>query len=200
MSHPGPASRKFDLYFNLDNEFNFPTVFSFLQLILSSVLLWALSRIYRGDTLGSASGWGGLSLIFAGLALDEILGFHEQTTGFLRRSLHLQGVLYFGWIIPGFLFCVLIALYFRNFLLRLPAPLRRDVMTTGALFVLGAIGGDMVSGYLVSGNGSPDKFAVMVETFFEEGLEMVSIALFNFLLLRHLLDRGDLTVDLKRKE
>lgn len=50
--------------------------------------------------------WRLLAPMFVLLALDELLGFHEQLIGPVRRGLHTSGPFDFAWVLPSGAACL----------------------------------------------------------------------------------------------
>src|SRR5262245_2945446 len=72
-----PGRDQLAILFGLDAEWNVPTIYSAATLLACAALLDLTGRVERLDGRPSASGWRPLALVFVGLALDELLGFHE---------------------------------------------------------------------------------------------------------------------------
>ena len=94
----------------------------------------------------------------------------------MRVLLGTSGIFHFAWIIPGAGFAIAVALYFRGFLFSLEARTRNLIIASGAIFVSGAIGVEMLEGIIVPtlGVGSIDYTAAEM---LEEGLEMCGVVL-----------------------
>jgi hypothetical protein len=88
-------------FFNLDRERNLPTTFSTLLFLGCSLSLAGIALLKRlaGDRW--ARHWALLSFIFVVLAWDEIAEIHERFIEPMRRAFDLQGLLFFGWIVPA---------------------------------------------------------------------------------------------------
>ncbi|MGD1852221.1 MAG: hypothetical protein ACFCBU_17075, partial [Cyanophyceae cyanobacterium] len=89
-------------FFNLDREYNLPSLFSAGLLFSSGILL--RSRGQRAKDLGDhwAGSWHLLGTVFIVLAADELLGLHEiLIIPDLAKWLGLPGFLRPLWVIPG---------------------------------------------------------------------------------------------------
>lgn len=182
-----PATLVFKNLFDLDSEHNIPSVLSFLQLLMASIILAVMATVSWQQKDGRMKAWAGLSLVFAYLSIDELEEVHEQMMYYFRDTFHTTGILYFAWIIPMMAFTVLLAVIYLPFLFKLPARTRNGMMIAGAGFMFSAVGGDMVTGLIVT------KFRVLIEhraltieNVIEEGGEMLSIAYFIYTLLNHM--------------
>ncbi|VAW21228.1 hypothetical protein MNBD_BACTEROID01-1645, partial [hydrothermal vent metagenome] len=105
--------------FNFDTEYNIPTLFSFLELIFSTALLFIIAKKHREVGTGYIY-WFVLMVIFLFLSFDEILSIHERLIAPVSELLNTSGMLAFAWVIPyGVLLLVFVVAYSR-FLIKLP--------------------------------------------------------------------------------
>ncbi|WP_229214190.1 hypothetical protein [Dyadobacter flavalbus] len=186
---------KFDV--NLENTF--PSFYATLILLLSSFLLaciaWAAS-VQKGEYILH---WKWLSAIFLFLATDEMLALHDSLTDYMRRVFHAGGFLFYAWVIPYAFFVVFVGLMYIRFLAHLPVRIRHLFLLSGALYVGGALGLEMVVGFLMTSRISMDSLILLaaLEEHTEELLEMLGIALFIYTLLLYIrMKFGNLVVQL----
>jgi hypothetical protein len=177
--------------FDLDLEKNnVPTWYQSSSLLLSSFLLLVISLFRNSEGDKDYRFWGLLSAIFLYLSLDEAVSIHEQLTMPLRTTFQLEGIFYLSWVIPAVAFLAVFALVFFKFLFRLPPQTRYLMMTAGIVFVLGAVGVEMLGGnYLYVTDDLPTRindFRYVLLTTFEEFLEMSGIVIFIYSLLSYL--------------
>jgi hypothetical protein len=166
---------------SLDDDGNLPALFSSLLLLACAGLLYAISAIEAGERWR----WAGLAAIFTLMGIDEIAQFHEVLAGFLHKKFQAGGYLYFTWVVPGTLFVIAVALAYSRFLLRLPSRTRIHMLISGALYVSGALGMELIAGAHVSATGQRDFQYAMMATL-EEALEMAGLIWFLRTLMRHL--------------
>jgi hypothetical protein len=136
---------------NVNEEANIPTWFSSSVLLLDSILLVVIYSAER--TVGSryATHWGALSVIFLLLSLDETAQVHDRTGKLLSPALHTGGFLTYAWVIPAAAFVFLFVLAYLRFFLALPTRRIKSLFFfSGLLYVGGALGMEMVVGYLMS--------------------------------------------------
>lgn len=169
--------------FYVDNESNVPTWYSSIALFFAAVLFatigvykWNERDRYRWHWLM----WAGL---FALLSLDEIAMFHELPIAPMREAFHMSGALYYGWVIPGAAFVLLVGLLSLRWLFSLPKRTAWGMVAAGAIFIFGAIGIEMFSGAQASELGEENFTYSMIVTF-EEMFEMLGV----WLLIKVLLD------------
>jgi hypothetical protein len=163
--------------FNLDVERNIPTLYSCLGLLFSSLLLGVIAYAKNLDGDRYKNHWKILSFIFLYLSLDEAGQLHEKLIDPMRNLLNATGFLYFTWIVPfGFLVAIFLLSY-SKFLFHLPVSTRKLFVAAGALYIGGAIGVEMLGGYVADTTGQENVSYVIVITL-EESLEMLGIVVF----------------------
>lgn len=191
--------RKFDLDYERNNV---PTWYQSATLLLSSFLL-ALTALVRRSSAAlqerrEARWWGFLAAIFLYLSLDEAVAIHEQLTMPLRTTFDLGGVFYLSWVIPALVLLSVLLAVLGRFLLGLPARTRNLFLAAGTVYVLGAVGVEMLGGLYLDATGDLptrvfDPRYVLITTF-EEFLEMTGIVIFIYSLLTVLFGRGEARV------
>lgn len=171
--------------FYVDSEQNLPTMYSTLLLLTGSLLAGLIGMVHRRDHRPHTRHWAALSLILTLLAIDELLSLHEQSIDPLRRLLNIRGgPLWFTWVLLGAALVAVVGLAFLRFLRSLPRSTQRRLWTAGILFVIGAIGMELVGGWYAA-NGSPDMGYVLIATV-EESLEMLGAVVLVYALLAYI--------------
>lgn len=136
------------LLFNMDKEVNFPTLYTCILLLLCAGLITLIikNKDHSGNQLDNK--WKALRWIFCFLALDEALQIHEI---FIISNLkdYVPALLTNIWIIPYGLFAIYAFFYFIKLVLRLPKKIRNLVLASGFIYVLGALGMEIIGSYLV---------------------------------------------------
>jgi hypothetical protein len=187
--------------FDVGEEASIPTWYSSFTLLLSSVLLAVIAAAKRERRDRYTLHWLGLSVIFLFLSMDEVLRAHEALGGqeiqpLLSRFLGFSpsGFIYFFWVVPGAAFVLVFVLAYLRFLVRLPKQTRRLFLVAGTLFVLGALGFEMLSARIASeydketwqNLGGIPKIIVGIQTSIEEFLEMLGASVFVYALLSYM--------------
>lgn len=170
--------------FSFDGEANVPTFYSALSLLFSSILLLIISICHKRQT-ASYIPWLVLSIIFLCLAIDEVGAIHEEFSAVLRSSLDTTGLLFFAWVIPYGIGLIVFVICYLRFLLRLPGKTRTLFIVSGAMFVTGAIGFEMLGGRHLGLHGGRGIGYALLYTG-EELLEMIGIATFIYALLAYI--------------
>lgn len=175
----------FSKVFNVDYEGNIPSFYSFLALLFSSLLLGVIAHAKNLESCRYKYHWKILSFIFLYLFVDEAIELHEQLIGPTRKLLNATGVLYFTWVVPmGFLVAIFLLSY-SKFLFHLPVPTRKLFVAGCALYIGGAIGTELIGGYLASTTGM-NSLPYFLLTNVEELLEMLGIVVFIHALISYI--------------
>ena len=179
--------------FDINEENNIPTWYSSIQLLLCSALLGLIAAVKYQHRDRYAKQWKGLSIIFLLLSIDETSSIHELLipTG---KVIDGSGFLYFFWVVPGMLFVLSLALIYWKFLTHLPFRTRMLFLISGAIFVPGAIGMEMLGAkffvmnsdvsFMDSASGWKGMTMALILAI-EEFLEMVGVTVFLYALLSY---------------
>ena len=177
---------------NMDRELNLPTLFSSGLLLMAALLMRRLGHNSNPD---AGDDWRLLSKIFIFLALDEALQIHEiLIIPGLRHQVH--PALASTWVIPYTALALVMLWRFRGFLGSIPRATAARLLRSGAVYIGGAIGMEMVGSFAVRSSlirlHSPWYGAI---TGLEEALELLGIILLIDALLRALLNQRN-SIDL----
>ena len=189
------------LLFYIDGELTVPSLYSGAAILACAAAALACAARERHDP-EARRGWRSVAALTAYVAIDEVFALHERTVEPLRRALDItQGPLHHTWVLIAVPVLALALFALRGFILRLPPRTRRGVLASGAVFLLGAVGCEMLAADMMtrfaSAQWSLDPRLIALQTL-EEGLEMVGIALFLHALLSHLTrDGSELDVRLR---
>jgi len=177
--------------FDVGREDSIPTAFSIINLLLSSILLFALYYHSKKFDRKYSFYWAILSLIMFGLAVDESAGIHERLSKLQMYTGSLIPVdESYSWVIYGAAFSAVVFLFFVPFLLRIERLTAALMILSGAIFVTGALGFETVAGWMLyEGFAGSQDLGYFMTQLIEEGLEMSGIALFNCTLLDYCLRR-----------
>ena len=173
--------------FDLGHEPSIPAYFSALLLLTSAVVLFFLARMDPEHQ--RRRNWAFLSLIMLILSVDEAVMFHEMGDAAMRMT-PLGDWLYFAWVIPGATVALAVAIINARFLWRLPTRTGQLMVLSGAVFVGGAIGMEMVASAIFS--MAEDEIAAqatlshILSQSIEELLEMLGTGIFLFSLFDYI--------------
>jgi hypothetical protein len=132
--------------------------------------------------------WWFLSSLFVFLTFDELFEVHETLIKPLRNAWDLEGVFYFAWVLVYGPAVVLLAIVFLPLWFRLKSIHRLRLAASALLYVVGAIGFEMLGGarYQASGHEGDIIYALLYTA--EESLEMAGLIVFVASLLYLLAD------------
>lgn len=167
--------------FGLGEEGNIPTWFS--SLLLGSAALACLGAAILSRSAGRAFAktWVFLGVLFVFLSADEASQIHELTVAPLRRVHQSQFLRYIGWVLPYAALALLLSLVLLRFWWRLPAKTRILTALSAVLYVFGAIGMELITGYY--SRNVPGRPLLPLFVAAEEILEMVGVGTFLFAVL-----------------
>ncbi|HEX2535943.1 MAG TPA: hypothetical protein VHK69_19515 [Chitinophagaceae bacterium] len=177
-------SRQLYDFFSLRQEFTLPALFSALLLLLAGALLYVVAET-RPAGSSRRRPWKFLSGIFLLLCLDEAFSVHEKLSAPVNRWLtgDVYGLLRFSWVVPYSVLLLGLGLYYFRFLQRLPKRTRYAFYISGALYVSGSLGLELVEGYAFT---EGQELLFMVLGTVEETMEMTGIILFLSALMHYL--------------
>lgn len=173
--------------FNLNEEYNVPSLFSALLLLTAAALLGHIRRHEKQRGARDVAKWTVLAVGFVYMAIDEFSQIHELLIVPGRELLGDRsfGLLYYAWVIPATAIVLVLAGYFLGFLLRLPARTRLGFIIGGMLFVGGAIGFELFGGRQHELYGK-QNLTYITYVIFEESLEMAGVIVFIHSLLQYI--------------
>jgi hypothetical protein len=154
-------------------------------LLFSALLLGVIAHAKNLDSDPYKNHWKILSFIFFYISLDEAGRVHEKLIDPMRSLLNATtGFLYFTWVVPiGFLVVIFLFCY-RKFLLHLPVATKKMFVAAAALYIGGALGMEMVGGYIASTTGK--NLSYVIGLTIEESLEMLGIVVFIHALMSYI--------------
>lgn len=170
--------------FNFDQENNIPTLFSSIILLASAMLLMVISVIH--NRLGNSwVPWFGLACIFLFLSFDEAASYHEELIMPVRNLMGASGIFYFAWVVPYIFIVLLLLVAYTRFLINLPRKFMILFVLSGAVYVGGALGLELLGGWYASTEGV-GNIQYSIITTFEELFEMLGIVFFIYSLLTYI--------------
>jgi len=170
--------------FWLDTEANLPTLFQSLMLLSSSCLSIIVASFTRLAGNRDVTHWKFMSFIFLYLAIDESAHIHE-TISELMTLMHRTSFDTLGWLIVGIPGVLIFAIVYIPFLMHLPPRTGRRILLSGAIFIAGTIGLELIGQHYAITHGKENAIYGSLATA-EECLEMISIAIFIYTLLDYL--------------
>ena len=168
---------------DFDHEANIPTLYSTFLLFICSTLLFLISKTRKSSGSPYVL-WKILGFIFLFLAVDEITMLHERIHAPLQRVFGSSGIMFFAWLIPYALAVIVLGVLYLRFLMSLPKKTALLFILSGGIFVLGAIGFEMLGGLESKAHGF-DTLRYYILYNFEEVFEMLGVTIFIYSLLSY---------------
>lgn len=176
-----PLIHDLQLRVSVDEEASIPGLYSSVMLLLCSTLL---AMIARAPATARRASWAILASIFLFLAVDEAVAIHEELMELMKPRVGGSGYVYFVWVVPYGLATATLAVLYVPFLLSLPRRIAALFVLAGGLFVLGALGFEMLGGRVAEASGY-ETFAYTALSTIEESLEMAGVVVFAYALLSY---------------
>ena len=172
---------------DFDYEANLPSFYSSTSILFCSILLWVIGLQKRREQAPFKNHWIGLAIIFAFLSLDEAIALHESIGNIMEQQqwVNAEGFLYFAWVVPYGILLTLFAASYLKFVFALPRQTMILFIGSGALFICGAVGIEIVSAQEADTNGTETILYSTLYTL-EELCEMLGIVIFCYALLRYI--------------
>lgn len=131
--------------------------------------------------------WKILLLGFIYMSYDEAFRAHELWTKPVAEMLGDTdlGFFHYAWTIPAITIVCTLAVFFHRFLMNLPKQLGAKFMISGAIYILGALGLELIEGKYDEVYGNANLTYELLVTV-EEALEMLGLIIFISALLNYL--------------
>ncbi len=164
-----------------DGEKNFPAYYSSLAILLASLLLFIIA-LTKKDGRKNYFYWLGLSFVFLYLSFDELFRIHERLTPLAKEFFPASDLI--GWWVPVGIILLPLSLIYLRFIFNLPKRTRNLFVVSGLIFILGAVGFEILGGKALDANGRDITYAVLYTI--EELLEMLGIVIFIYALVDYM--------------
>lgn len=195
---------------DMQHEQSVGTFFSALGLLVAAFCAATIAAIHRQPDRRLMLAWVFVALCLAFMAIDEACAFHDRLADAGQRLLGSQGAFLIGWTLPYLILVALVGAVGLVLLRAVPLQTRIRLIWAGGLYVLFALGFEMVQGLLLqqhAGDGSgfadamklgPPPYWNLTVTIEEAG-EMVAVALAIRAMLLHMGDDLRLAVTVRRQ-
>ena len=174
---------------DVGDEVSLGTWYESLLFVVAAAALFLAGR--QEPPSNRLFGWNSLAAVMAFLSIDEAASLHERFGNVLEGVIESGGYLHQLWVVPGVIFTVGVLLGHLGWLRRVPPATRRGMLVGGALFVLGAVGFELLAGPLAEA-GDDDTLAMITLIAIEEFLEMIGLSVFILAVLGHLRGAHDI--------
>jgi hypothetical protein len=171
--------------FDTNGEANIPSWDSSSALLTASALLYLIAYFKKRSGDLFKQHWTCLAVIFFCLSVDEIAMLHEMLSKPLRAIFNTKGLLFYPWVLAASVVLIMLFFAYLRFLKHLPSTIRLLFITSGILFVFGAIVIESFEAYL-DYNQMTNRITFRLSTTIEECLEMIAVVLFIYALMQYL--------------
>lgn len=179
-------SRGWLMAFDLDDEWNFPTIFSTLPLFAASAVLAAIAAERRRRRDPDFRYWIALAIIFCFFGIDELASIHNQARAIVPVTVSHFGLdPRFRWVVAGIIFAFVVGIMFLRFVFRLPPRTRWGMIIAGIIYVGAAVGLEFVGGEWAE-RYTKDNWTYCAMFVTEETFEMVGAVMFLDVLLTYI--------------
>ena len=188
-------------FIDFDYEANLPSFYSSTSILFCSVLLWVIGLQKKQEQAIFRHHWLGLAVIFTFLSMDEAISLHESIGNFAedQQWVNAEGFLYFAWVAPYGILLTIFSVSYLKFVFSLPRQTMMLFIGSGALFISGAVGIEIISAQEADINGTETILYSALYTV-EELCEMLGIVIFCYALLRYIeLQAGYVQLRIKSK-
>jgi hypothetical protein len=162
--------------FNIDAEWNLPTVFNVFLLLLSAFLLSCIAWLGQKGGTRFPRRWWGLAGLFYLASLDELVSFHEQLSAPIQTLTGVDGLLHYAWVLPAFLLLAVLFVIYLPLFKSLSLPFKMRFAAAAVVYLLGAVGFEMLSGKYLDLHAT-ECLGYAMMTHAEETLEWVGLLL-----------------------
>jgi hypothetical protein len=179
-------------FFDLDGKANIPQTFQAIGLLAIAFFLFGIARHNRAQNNPLTIYWKVLAWIFVFLTFDGICGIHNQMHAFHAKNdeeQRKQGVFFFSWTLAYMGLMLPVGIWYLNFLFKLPRTLAIEILVAGVIYVMGAMGMEMVYGWFRAHYGHVRGSTVAILTTIEESMETLGEMLMLYTLLKHMADQ-----------
>ncbi len=167
---------------NLNHEENLPAYLSGAMLTIVALLSLLIGWLRRRRRASESVLWFVLAGGLFYFCIDELAQIHEQLSEPMRDTFGLTGIFYFGWVVPAIAALVALLPICVKFTRRLEPRVRSLFILATFLYVGGAIGVEMVGGYIAESRGFDDPWYVAAATI-EESAEIAGVLVLMYALL-----------------
>lgn len=176
--------------FDLKREESIGTWYSSFLLLLCSAISAVISFAKKNESGRYVNHWRVLSAILLYLSIDEASTIHEKLGPLGRQMLRALDLQISGfnraWVIPAAALLFIFALAYVRFFFDLPAKQRFLFLVSATFYLGGAIGLEVLHGFLTSSSGGRQGLVEILLPVGEETFEMLGLTVVAYALLSYL--------------
>ena len=161
--------------FHVDREGNLAAWISSFVMMLSAIIAWSIAESRPDAGESTRTGWRFVALALFLMSIDEVAQIHEWVGSVVQPALPEWGFLYFGWVAVGLLIIAAVTPFFIKFVRTLPSSTRLHMVAGATLFLLGAVGVEMVTAVYMASAENKQSLTYITLSHIEEFLEMIGL-------------------------
>jgi hypothetical protein len=170
--------------FDLDAESNLPSFLQAQGLLACAIALLFVAQHERAAVRPMAHAWLVLSLAFLYLGADEAAMLHDRMGPVAMQTIGSKPN-HIDWVLPMGILASAFALYMIPFLLGIERATALAFALSGAVYVGGAVGVEVL-GKILSERYGYESYPYVLSVALEEGMEMLGVAMFLRAILRYM--------------
>lgn len=182
-------SRGWLVLFDLDKEWNVPTIFSAVLLFAASALLVMIAAERLRTRAPYFRHWRALAVIFGFFGFDELFSIHNSAKHLVPESFRQLGLFNLRsdlrWVVVGIPTTFVIVILFLPFVVRLPRRTACGIIIAGMVYVGAALGLELLGGVWI-GKHTKNNWTYSALVVMEETLEMAGAVMFLSVLLAYI--------------
>jgi hypothetical protein len=173
-------------WLDVNKEGSVPTWYATITLMACSVMLAVIAIAARVRGRPWQLQWTLLSIGFALLSLEELIGVHSQATKVLRSVVSITDGPGYELVLLaiGMVGLVVLAVLFGRFYMDLPSLWRRWFTIGIVIYLIGVFASDAIGDYLISSGETSLPYIIVLTI--EEALEMIGVLIFIVMLLEYI--------------
>lgn len=160
--------------FNLDSEYNIPTLFTVILMIINAKLFIQIGKSAQLRCENDYLKWYMWAFVLILMGLDETCQFHERLMDFIKGNYHTTGIFYFAWTIPVIVLVLVFIVSNIGYIQKTTQSIRTTLITGGMIYLFGALGMELIGGFYVT-NYSGQDFIYRILTIIEESFEIIGL-------------------------
>lgn len=186
----------FSMLFELNTQETISTWYTLILFLFAAIFSGFITWDHTERRQPFARHWGYLTIVFVLMCIDEFVMLHNRVlTGVGEFAGGGDGVFHYAWVIPGLLIVAGFALFFLPFFRKLPRKPLLGIAGGLAIFVTGAVGIEMITGWLIS-NYDLLVLHVLLLTTVEELTEMIGMCIVIWGLAHYIRDHTAISIRL----
>jgi hypothetical protein len=185
------------LLFDFNDHITISTWYALILFLIAAVFAGSIAWDHTERGRPFTRHWGYLAIVFVLMCVDEFTNLHNRILTNVGDSMGGgDGVFHYAWIIPGLMIVAGFALFFLPFFIRMPPTPRNGIVGGLAIFVAGAVGIEMITGWVLTNHDVAEwLFRLLYNV--EELTEKIGMCIVIWGLAHYLRDNTAITVRLE---